>query len=145
MLKLSLPFIIESVIYIAVCGFGVWKGGKPERIVGAAMLAEYLLLAVLHSFQRTDGPRYVTMVLDFMTLIAILYATFTSNRRWLLWASAFQILSLLALVTRLIDPYLNIWSYLTVGFFYTYGLAASLVFGTVQVMWKSRGTNHERH
>ncbi len=131
MVRFTAQLIVEDVVYLSGCGFALWKGGRPERLVAMAMVLELVVGTGLRSIERLEDPRYISLALDFAVLLSVLYAAFTSRWKWPLVASALQILSVLAYITRIIDPSIHSWAYVTVNIALGYGLLAALIYGTV--------------
>ena len=131
MVRPTFSIVLGSLAYSGVCGFALLKGGRAERLVGAAMLLELLIMIPVADIHRTEAPRYVSLVLDILVLGALLYAAFSTERRWVLLASAFQSLSVLTHLSRIIDPSMHSWAYITVDIVWGYGLMLTLLAGTL--------------
>lgn len=129
--------MVEGSIFVAGCAFAFWKGGRPERIVSGAMLLELLADFGVQRVQQLEGPHYVALALDFGVLAAVLFVAFSTNLRWPLLASALQILSVLSYITRVIDPSIHSWAYVTVSITLGYALMATVIYGAITHMWRS--------
>jgi hypothetical protein len=133
--------VIESSIYLAGCSFALWKGGRPERIVATAMILEFVVGVSVRT--SSENPHYLSLGLDIAVLAAVIYVAFTTQRRWALVGSALQILSILCYITRLLDPSILSWTYLTVGIALGYALLLALIYGTVQHVLQTRKRKSE--
>ncbi len=136
---LSARFLIENAIYYAGGGFALWKGGREERLLAAALLIENTLSILIQSPHAGTGPRYVSLAMNLVVLALVLYVAFTSNRRWPLLVSALQILSILTFVTRIIDPTIGVWAYVTVDITIGFGMIATVVYGAATSARRSPG------
>lgn len=132
MMRLNPNVVVEGSIYVAGCSFAIWKGGRPERIVSAAMLLEFVLGLSFKWIQALESPRYLSLLFDVGVLGAVLYVAFTTNLRWPLLASALQILSVLCFVARLVDSSIRSWAYVTVAIALGFGVLATVIYGAVQ-------------
>jgi len=131
---LSARFLIENAIYYTGGGFALWKGGRAERLVAAALLIENTISILIQTAHPATGPRYLTLSMDVAVLLVILYVAFSTNRRWALLASALQILSMLTYVARIIDPTVGSWAYLTIDIGISFILMATVVYGAIMHM-----------
>ncbi len=129
MVRFTTPMLIEDALYTAGCGFALWKGGRAERLVAAAMLLELVVGTSLRGFQRLEDPRYVSLLLDLGVLAAVLFVAFTTDLRWPLLGSALQILSVLCYIARIIDPTIHSWAYITIDIALGFGLLATVIYG----------------
>lgn len=123
--------IIEGAIYLAGCGFAVWKGRWPERLVAGAMIVEFFISLAIRRVQPLETPRYLNLGTELCVLATVLYVAFRTDLRWALLASALQILSVLALITRVLDPSIHSWAFVTVAISLGYLLMATVMFGAV--------------
>jgi len=126
---LSGRFLIENAIYYAGGGFALWKGGRAERWVAAALLIENTISILIQDPHPATGPRYLTLAMDAAVLLVILWVAFSTPLRWPLLASALQILSILTFVARIIDPTVGSWAYLTIDIAISFILMAAVVYG----------------
>jgi hypothetical protein len=132
-----LPQEIWRTALIATCGFALWRGGRPERIVAFAfLLASFAQPLVLNTRNWLD-PQWGVLVVDSVLLALLIALALLTDRTWLLFCTAFQLLSVTIHIAILVDrsvaplPYrraLVIWSYLTLF---------ALAWGTFQI-WRSR-------
>jgi hypothetical protein len=127
----STRVLIENTIYYAAGAFALWKGGRAERVVAAALLIENTISFFAADVRYMEAPRYMPLALDVLVLAAILYVVFSTDRRWTLLASALQILSMLTFVTRILDPSILSWTYVTVDIGISFALMAAVVYGAV--------------
>lgn len=128
---LSARFLLENALYYAGGGIALWRGGRDERVVAAALLIENTLLMFIQAPHPSTGPRYVTLAMDLAVLAVVLYVAFTSARRWPLLASALQILAMLTFVTRIIDPTIGSWAYMTISIGISFLLMGAVVYGAL--------------
>lgn len=130
--------LIGDLVYLSVCGFTLWKGGRSERLVAAAMLLEIVVGHFIRAGEVLEDPRYISLALDSLVLVALLFVAFSTDHRWALLGSALQILSVLTYITRIIDPTIHSWAYITVSIGIGYGLLAILIYATCQTLLLKR-------
>ncbi len=117
-----LPQQIWFVLMTAVSVAALWGGGPPERRAALANLAAWFLtpLAYLPEARLQGG----VLAVDVLFLAYLLYLALTTDRLWLLFACAFQLLGVVTHVAMAADaqvpalPYrwgLVIWSYLVLA------------------------------
>ena len=126
--------LVGDLIYLSVCGFALSKGERSERLVAAAMLLEIAVGHFIRAGEVLEDPRYISLALDSLVLAALLYVAFSTDHRWALLGSALQILSVLTYITRIIDPTIHSWAYITVSIGIGYGLLAVLIFATIRTL-----------
>jgi hypothetical protein len=111
-------------------GFALWKGGWPERIVGAASLVAWVTsLAVLNRRQWLD-PQLGVLTIDCIYLALLFFLSFTWHRIWLLFATAFQLLGVVIHIASLVDPGVRTLAYLRGLTIWSYLLLLALAVGT---------------
>ena len=115
----------QNVWYLATllsCGFAFAKGDAPERIAAIACALASLATPFLLNTRDWIDPQWGVLGIDLALLSALVTLALTTNRTWLLFASAFQLLSVIIHIAIMVDngvaplPYrrgLVIWSYLT--------------------------------
>lgn len=127
---------------LSVFGFAAWKGARPERIAAAACALASVMTPFAISHRWFD-PQWGVLVIDIALLAVLLWLSLTSDRTWILFIAAFQLLSVITHLAIMIDhsvaplPYrrgLVIWSYLTL---------APLALGTWRV-WRDRSAAQAR-
>jgi hypothetical protein len=133
---LALPVWIGIVIGWAVAGAALWKGGWSERVVAMGFLVAWLTTPVLRR-GGWEGPAWTGLAVDGLFLALLLFVALRSRRWWPLFAAAFELLSVLTHVARLIDPGVRAWAYATADAIWTYCLLTSLGIGTYN-RWRER-------
>lgn len=100
-------FAISLILLLAAGFVAVWRGGPPERIAAAIIVAwllsdgAYHLLFGPSGFDQVDP---VHVVLDGAELIAIAWLALRANRLWPLWAAAAQLICVSGHLAAFVDP-----------------------------------------
>lgn len=125
-------------IFLIVIALSAWKGGRTERAAAATLLAQLIFSSLVN---HTDGFRLEEGVLaaDLAALVVYVVLAFRTNRRWTLWATAFQALAVLTHVARMLDPSLRQWAYMSTAILWGYAVLGALIVGTVQVALQRHG------
>ena len=103
---MSLQVFVLLLLFLAVCGWGYWRGGAPERIAAAIIVVWVLSDVTYHLLFGPSG--FVTVdpvhiVLDGGELIAIVWLALRANRMWPLWAAAAQVICMSGHVVAFIE------------------------------------------
>ncbi|MEH6665924.1 MAG: hypothetical protein V7678_13825 [Brevundimonas sp.] len=118
-----LPQQIWFVAMVLVSGAALWRGGAPEKQTAVANLAAWFLTPLTYDADAT-GLQWGVLGVDALFLGYLLWLALTTNRLWLLFATAFQLLGILTHLAMVADsgvpalPYrwgLVIWSYLVLA------------------------------
>ncbi len=137
MLFRTAPQAIWDVYMLAVCGFALWKGGRPERIVALASVVASIATALLQNRRDWISPQWGDLAVDCTFLAVLLWLALRSNRHWPMWAAAFQLLGVVIYVARLADVRVGALAPFLAGEIWSYLVLASLAVGT-WFYWQAR-------
>lgn len=134
--EVALPHTLAAqlgqLIFLGVIVFSLWKGGRPERVAAEALLVQLAASALLNH-RHGVAPEYQLLALDVAVLVVFATLAFGTNRRWLLFATAFQALCVLTHFARMLDPTLHRWAYLTTAILWGYAELIALAVGAAQM------------
>lgn len=121
------------IALVAIVLFALRKGGEPERLVAAILVATALLDLVNHAlFGRASyfavNPGH--LVIDSWALVALLWIALRANRGWPLWACSAQIIVVIAHLSKLTDLSLVRYGYFAMSQLPISIQAAALLLGT---------------
>lgn len=88
-MHLPLWFIFNFGIAFLVCGFAMWRGGKPERLAGALFLA-FSIVTFLLPDRRWMDVQYAVMWLDIVFWLVLVALALFADRWWTLWMAGLQ-------------------------------------------------------
>jgi|SRR6185437_6792675 hypothetical protein len=80
---------IDPIVFVALavvvggCLFSFWKGGRIERIGGAVVLANIVLVLTVALFVPTAAQPVAELVIDGLTAMALLAVVLMSGSLWL--------------------------------------------------------------
>lgn len=114
---------IWTLSMLLVSGFALWRGGRPERWVAVANVLAWILTPLAY---RTDliDPQWGVFLVDVAFLVLLAALAMTTDRNWLLFAAAFQLLAVMTHIAIAVDRGVRtlayfrglvIWSYLVLG------------------------------
>jgi hypothetical protein len=126
---------IPLAFFLGVCGAALWKGGRDERIVSAAFLAD--VIASLALLQYRTGTQWGVFAVDGLFFILLVAVALKSRRYWPIAAAGFQLLAILTHAASTFDPHLGGWAYITAGIIWTDLVTLSLAVGTYN-RWRER-------
>jgi len=115
---------------VIVCGYALWQGRGPERLGGAALLADWLATPLLLKLGDPHHMQAAVFAADSAVAALLLSLAIFKNRFWPLWASAFQILELLMHLARLLDHQVGPRSYFIGMEISSYLILVALAVGT---------------
>lgn len=88
-MQLPLWFIINFSLAFLVCGFAMWRGGRPERFAGALFLAISIITFLLPD-RRWMDVQYTIMWLDIGYWLVLVGLALVADRWWTLWMAGLQ-------------------------------------------------------
>jgi hypothetical protein len=126
---------IFVVLLSAVCGFAFWRGGAPERILGAVLLigtASSVLLVTPH--KHFFHEEYGVFVIDVFALAVFTTVAILSTRWSPIFVAGLQLDGVLVHLIHLVAPNVIPIAYLNATALWSYPMLAILAVGT----WRHR-------
>jgi hypothetical protein len=114
---------IWTLSMLLVSGFALWRGGRPERWVAVANVLAWILTPLAYRNDLID-PQWGVFLVDVAFLVLLAALAMTTDRNWLLFAAAFQLLAVMTHIAIAVDRGVRtlayfrglvIWSYLVLG------------------------------
>lgn len=122
---------VGTVLWLAGCLLALWRGGRSERLIAAALLADLAAVQLLPQLNFSGSVRWWTAGTDLAVLAGLALTSWRSPRTWLRAALGFQFLAVLTHVPKLLDPGVRAWGYMTVAIFCGYAVILALVVGAL--------------
>lgn len=113
--------LVWLTLMLSVTGAALWRGGEPERVVAVGNVLAWFLTPIAQDHGELFDPQWGMLGVDAAFLALLLFLALRENRVWLLFAAAFQLLTVVIHFAILADPNLRslvymrglvIWSYL---------------------------------
>lgn len=114
------------------CGYAIWRGGAPERIVGGAMLSAFVATLFAHADYglRFSNVETGVLIIDTMLMIALLFVALRADRGWPLILAGLHLCTMGAHMVRLIDPDMIRVTYALMIAVWSYPMLLGLLVGT---------------
>ena len=99
--------MVPRILLLIVVLFALRKGEEPERLVALILTAAFLLDLGNHA--AFGDPAWFAVnpghvVIDTWAFVALMWVALRANRGWPLWASAAQVIVIMAHIAKLWDP-----------------------------------------
>ncbi|MET0251539.1 MAG: hypothetical protein ABW203_05105 [Novosphingobium sp.] len=79
-----------------VVALAFWRGGKPEKLFAAVLLAMLVLDRIGHGLLHHDRPAAIEalhLTIDLTSFVSMMAVMIYARRFWPIWACSFQLLS----------------------------------------------------
>jgi DNA repair protein RadC len=122
--------IVFLALFLAALTAAFGRGGRPERQGGAMLLGAALATPLLQTRMFT-GVEYGIAAVDVLLLAALVWLAISSERRWSLFAAAFQAVGVLTHLARLKAGPVHGDAYAYLLVFWSYPVALALLWGSL--------------
>lgn len=122
---------LGSAVVLCVCLSALRLGGRPERAIASLILLQLVWSNVTHK-PVTNSDQYGAFYGDIVLFASLSIAMLLTQRRWTIWATAFQLLAVCTHVVRRIDLNLRGWAYMTSAILFGYFVLVALALGIVE-------------
>lgn len=133
---------ISLAIAVLICGFALWKGDRPARLVAGVYLAAWVLTPFL-ALHDPMQPEWRVMVLDALVMVLFIGVSLRTRRIWTVFAAACQMMAVASHVVSFIDLRINIATVVLGLALLSYGVLVALLLATVSSI-RARRVAHER-
>jgi uncharacterized membrane protein YfcA len=127
-----LRIALFAALLIGSCGYALWRGGTPERIVGAAMLGAFAttLLSYAGLAERFTQVEYDILVIDLLLMAVLAAVALRADRGWPILLAGLHLATLGAHAIRLFEPEMIRVTYAVMIAFWSYPMVLGLAIGT---------------
>jgi hypothetical protein len=130
---------IGVIFVVLATGFAFWRGGRPERICAAALLAAWLASPFLIDTRDWVDPQWTVLAIDAALLAVFLWFALRSDRFWPICGAALMGLDVIVRISMVVDRHIIPQAYMTAAAMWAYLVVLTLVVGTaVEVRRPSR-------
>jgi hypothetical protein len=132
----TLPQQIWTILMFSVSIFAFRQGGRPERIVAVVNVLAWAATPMMY---RADwwSAQWGMLGVDVLFFLGLAWLAVTTNRTWLLFAAAFQLLGVITHFAMVVDPGVRAGAYLRGLVIWSYMVLGSLGVGAWQC-WRMR-------
>lgn len=123
---------VSLVLMLIVCGWALWRGGKPERVAAAAMVAAWIGTSFVLD-RRFIDIQWATLAVDLILLAVLVGLSLVYRRRWLLAASGFHLLGVATHGAMVMDDKIQAAPYIVALGIWSCAVVASLAYGMVSL------------
>ena len=133
-LRIILAYAFNGAL-LAICGFALWRGGRPERIGAISnLIASLLTDAARLAFPAAWAPaHYLVTIIDLAVLATFFWLATRSNRFWPIWAFGFALANIVISIAGVMLPRTPLFAYHTGLGIYAYLALAALAIGTYRL------------
>ena len=121
---------IALVVMLVVCGAALRWGGRLERRVAALVAIAWVATLVAQRMLGEVAPVHVLAAMDAVVFVLLLALSWGDRLDWMVYAVACQGVALGVHAIRMFSPAMSTWTYLTALTIASYGLLATLAWGT---------------
>jgi hypothetical protein len=121
--------VFGNVFQFTVIALALWQGQAEERITAGALFAN-IIASKLSMASGWHEPEWLVLLVDTLLLALMIWLAIRTERWWLLWCSAFQLLSGVTHVAIAADPTLMPRAYWVSTLIWTYMVLFALGAGT---------------
>lgn len=125
-----LSMIVWVASLLGVSAFALWRGGAVERAVAVGNLAAYAATILFQDMRNFFDPQIGIMGVDIVFLALLLALAAKTNRTWLLFAAAFQLLAVVIHVAIVADAGVRSLAYFRGLIIWSYLILVSMAVGT---------------
>jgi hypothetical protein len=118
---------IYLVTLLLVCSYAYWNGGTTEKRGAGIMVAGSVLTALMGTGWR--GPNFGVLLVDLGVLAALMVLMLRTDKYWLLWMTAFQLIGVMSHIARLMDAAILPRAYSIGQGFWAYPMLMALSLG----------------
>ena len=138
--------LLFTVLLIGSCGYAIWKGGAPERVVGASLAAAYIATLMTYSelSVRFVEVEVGTMVVDLALLLALVAVALRADRGWPLLLAGLHLSSVGAHIVKLLDVDMIRVTYALMIAIWSYPMLIALAIGTRRHQLRLKRQGYDR-
>jgi hypothetical protein len=92
-MSIPLHHWIWAAALLGACALAFRRGGAPERLAAAGALAAWIVTVLVQDKRAFFDPQLGILAVDISFLGFLIWLALTRDRLWLLFAAAFQLLS----------------------------------------------------
>lgn len=125
-----------ATLLLISSGYAMWRGGAPERAVGASMLAAYVATLFSHSefAVRFTDVEFGVLTIDIILMVVLMAIALKADRGWPMLLAGLHLTTVGAHAVRIIEPAMIEVTYAVMLSMWSYPMVVALAVGT----WRHR-------
>lgn len=148
--------LLFTALLVGCCGYALWRGGAPERIIGAALALAFVATVLSYSELpvRFVGVETGILIVDFILLTVLVAVALRADRGWPLLLAGLHLSSVGAHLLKYLDVNMIRVTYAIMIGGWSYPMLIALAIGTrrhqlrlrrqgYDLAWSIRGTPDE--
>lgn len=124
--------IALTAAFVATTGIALWRGGRPERWAALGVVLATLASPLVQYRADPNATQWAIMAVDTALLAQLAWLTWRWDKAWLIWASAFQLLTVVTHIGMALNVTLLGRAYIASSYLLFAGLLLALLFGSLQ-------------
>jgi hypothetical protein len=127
-----MPLPVFLTVQFAVCLYALLRGGGPERVVSAALLATVPPSLLLRAYGPVmfEGVEVGVLAIDIALAVTFFVVAIRACRFWPIWMFALHATAMLAHLARMLAPDATPWTYAVLLAFWSYPMLFLLAVAT---------------
>lgn len=131
-------FAVGAGVFFGICGWAIWRGGWPERLVATALLVNALVSPLTQTHPLSRAPEMAMFVLDSAFTLLVLFTALKSDRWWPLFCCAFAFLGALTHLAQHLNIDVDQFVYMTAIVLWNYLVVFAIAGGMLELAWRKR-------
>lgn len=120
--------------------FTIWRGGRPERWAMVGMVLMTVISPLVQDWDQPNATQWGIMATDAAYLLMLVVLTWIYDRAWLVWASAFQLLTVVTHIGMALNVEVLGRAYISSSYLLFAGVLGAVLWGVA----RPASVGHER-
>ncbi len=135
-----------AILLLLVSGYAMWRGGAPERAVGASLLAAYVATLFSHSefAVRFTQVEVGVLFIDTLLMIVLAVVALRADRGWPFLLAGLHLTTVGTHAVRMIEPSMVEVTYAVMLSMWSYPMVLALGVGTWRHRRRLLANGHDR-
>ena|ERR1700761_5471466 len=129
---LAMRVAIFYLMLLGSCGYAIWRGGPPERIIGGLLISAALLTLMVGHPTQYSHVELGVFAIDISLLLALIWVALKADRLWPMVLAALHLDSTAVHILKLFDTELIGVTYAVMIVVWSYPMLLVLAIGTLR-------------
>ncbi|MFC5374687.1 hypothetical protein ACFPIF_19170 [Brevundimonas faecalis] len=121
-----------TALLVVVAVLALWRGGRLERLAMMAVIIATLVTPLVQNTADLHAPQWSIMAVDAALFLFLAALAWRYSPAWLLWAAAFQLITVATHVGYALNLDIVSRAYLSTSYLLFTGLLAAISWGVIQ-------------